>query len=60
MPVNLENSAVAAELENLRFLSDLATESSNSRITVLISQVSNLMLKNLRARSTINEPSGSR
>ena len=45
MPVNLENSAVAAELVKLRFLSNLATESSNYRITVLISQASKLMLK---------------
>ena len=60
MPANLENSALAAGLEKFSFHSNPTKESSKYCITVLIPPASNLMLKILRARSTINEPRDSR
>ena len=56
MPANLENSAVAAGLEQFSFHSNPAKQPSNYNITLFISQASKLMLKILQARSTANEP----
>ena len=54
MPANLENSAVATELEKVVFMPILkkgnAKECSNYRTIVLISQASKVMLKILQAR----------
>ena len=54
MPANLENSAVAAELENVSFHSSPkkrnAKECSNYRTIALILHVSKVMLKILHAR----------
>ena len=60
MPANLENSEVATGLEKFSFHSKPAEESSDYHTTMLISLASKLMLKILRARSTINEPRDSR
>ena len=49
MPANLENSAVATGLEKVSFHSN-PKESSNYRITALISHASKVMLKILQAR----------
>ena len=54
MPVNLENSAVATELEKSVFIpvpkKDNAKECSNYRTIALISHASKVMLKILQAR----------
>ena len=54
MPANLENSAVATGLENIRFHSNPkkgnAKECSNYRTIALISHASKVMLKILEAR----------
>ena len=54
MPANLENSAVATELEKVSFHSnpkkDNAKECSNYHTIALISHASNVMLKILQAR----------
>ena len=54
MPANLENSAVATEVEKVSFHSNIkkgkAEECSNYRITALISYASKVMLKILQAR----------
>ena len=54
MPANLENSAVATELEKVSFLSipkkSNAKECSNYRTIALISHASKVMLKILQAR----------
>ena len=54
MPANLENSAVATELERSVFIpitkKGNAKECSNYRTTALISHASKVMLKNLQAR----------
>ena len=54
MPENLENSAVAAELEKVSFLpfpnKDNAKECSNYHTIALISYTSKVMLKILQAR----------
>ena len=49
MPANLENSAVATELEKVSFHSN-AKECSNYRTIALISHASKVMLKILQAR----------
>ena len=49
MPANLENSAVAAELEMVSFHSN-AKECSNYHTIALISHASKVMLKILQAR----------
>ena len=49
MPANLENSAVATELEKVSFHFN-AKECSNYRTTALISHASKVMLKILQAR----------
>ena len=55
MPANLENSAVATELERSVFITVFlkkgnAKESSNYHTTVIISHASKVMLKILQAR----------
>ena len=54
MPANLENSAVATEVEKVSFHSNIkkgkAEECSNYRITALFSYASKVMLKILQAR----------
>ena len=54
MPANLENSAVATELEKVNFYSNLkegnAKECSNCCTIALISHASKVMLKILQAR----------
>ena len=49
MPANLENSAVATELENVSFHSR-AKECSNYHTVALISHTSKVMLKILQAK----------
>ena len=54
MPANLENSAVATELEKVSFHSNIkksnAKECSNYHIIALISYASKVMLRILQAR----------